>query len=308
MYIKDTGASVAAVAVRYGAELTVVDTSAEKDGKISACNTAIQLEGTLNLVSGTIAVDATPTNYDASAENGFAYAVWLYKRAEANKPVFNMTGGAIEIGEGRDSVPAEYICSVVAGNGVDGIDGTYTNAEVNISGGSIEGEVQLHADAPKGITGGTFTSDVSAFVASGKDLVGNGDGTFGVAPASEWTTDTDAGYYLNDANEKLGLMRFLFGIDTNETVKNFGIKYIKAANIGEDVNGENATGNEVSSTGDFKVFYGDIVNIPETYTEGTYYATGFVELESGEFKWSDIIECSLNWTRFFKDYKVGGAN
>lgn len=169
-YVKDPGMSGVAVAVRAGAVLTVVDSSEEQTGKISACSTVVQLEGTLNLESGTLAVDATPSAYDGVSGQGWAYVVWVYMRSEdAQVPEFNMTGGALKIGEVQMAAHSEHnwANAVVFGNAEDVID-MYKNAVVNISGGEIDGTLVVHEEAPVIITGGTFADDdVSAYVPSG---------------------------------------------------------------------------------------------------------------------------------------------
>ena len=139
--VVDNGASVAAIAVRAGAVLTVKDSSAEQTGKISACNTAIQLEGTLNLQSGTIAVD-NPSAYDANPETGFSFGVWCYMRSdEAVGPVFNMTGGAIDIRDDLLTTHAGYnfANAVACGDGASGVLARYEKASISITAGTVDG-------------------------------------------------------------------------------------------------------------------------------------------------------------------------
>lgn len=169
-YVKDVGLSVAALVVRAETELTIVDSSEEKTGKISACSTAVQLEGTLNLQSGTIAVDATPSKTDANPEQGWAYVIWVYMRTDGATPIFNMTGGALKIGETQMSAHKgyDYANAIAFAAGADGVEDKYKSASVNISDGEIDGTFYVHEEATVIVTGGTFAdADVSAYVPSG---------------------------------------------------------------------------------------------------------------------------------------------
>jgi len=170
-YIKDPGLSIAAVVVRPGAELTIMDSSAAQTGKITSTKTTVQLSGTLNLVSGTLACDVAPTAADIDAS--FAYNIWFYIPAGSGAtPVFNMTGGKLELADtqaafdypGAISVDDEY-----------GTDAFVANITVNISAGVIEGEFFGLEGADAEVTGGTFTTDVADFVPAGYALkkVGN---------------------------------------------------------------------------------------------------------------------------------------
>ena len=146
------------------------------------------------------------------------------------------------------------------------------------------------------------------YVAEGYEAIKNADGTYTVAEASIWTTDSDAGFYYT-GETKYGMMRFLFKADITDTVTEVGIKYINEKNIFDNVTGESATGAApITKTGDIKAFYGDIVNIPEK-TQGKYYAAAYVKTEK-EIIWSDIVNCSINWTQQFANYRpttTGGA-
>ena len=147
--IVDNGLSVAAIAVRSGATLTIKDSSIEKTGTILACSTAIQLEGTLTLESGTISV-SNPTNTDKNPDKGWAYGVWMYMRPNATEaPVFNMTGGAIEISEELLDIHSGYdfANAIAMGEGADGVDPCYDGAVVNITGGTFDGTLYVAENA-----------------------------------------------------------------------------------------------------------------------------------------------------------------
>ncbi|MBQ7573732.1 MAG: hypothetical protein IJT23_05680 [Clostridia bacterium] len=124
--------------------------------------------------------------------------------------------------------------------------------------------------------------------------------------ATDWTTDTDAGYYTaNDTD--YGMMRYLFKVETDDYVTAYGIKYIKTSATLDGVTIEDAeTGEAVEKSGNVKVFHGDIVGIPQgTSTDGSYYAVGYVTTASGTM-WSPIKSNKINWLRKFTDYTPGG--
>ena len=126
--------------------------------------------------------------------------------------------------------------------------------------------------------------------------------------ATDWTTDTDAGYYTDTKdNTDYGMMRYLFKVETDKTVTEYGVKYIKTSATLDGVTIEDAeTGKAVEKTGNVKVFHGDIVGIPQgTSTDGSYYAVGYVTTESGTM-WSPIKSNKINWLRKFTDYTPGG--
>lgn len=104
---------------------------------------------------------------------------------------------------------------------------------------------------------------------------------------------TDAGYY--DVNgEKSGLIRFLFGFDTEETNIETGVRFIKDGDITAQV-GETMQGKS-------KAFHADITGIPEN-SENTYYAIAFLKVnpdtENEKIYWSDISKCTPNFEKFF---------
>ena len=136
--IVDRGLSVAAIAIREGAALTVVDSSEAQTGKISATKTAIQLTGTLNLVSGTIACDVAPTAADVNAD--FAYPVWIYAPTTTARPTFNMTGGELALGE------TQAAFGTAAAVSVDDEYGTMDKGDqitVSITGGTVNDVLYL---------------------------------------------------------------------------------------------------------------------------------------------------------------------
>lgn len=148
------------------------------------------------------------------------------------------------------------------------------------------------------ISGGTFANDVSAFCVDGYKAEKNSDGTYGVETIMTWTAETDSGYYMTDS-AKTGIMRFIFNVDTNDTITNYGIKYVKAEDLSENI-----VGVDVSADGNVKSFYGDVAGAPESAT-GTYYAIGFVTIDGCTF-WSNPVSCSINWNRLL-DYTAGGV-
>lgn len=176
--ITDKGLSVAAIAIRSGAALTVKDSVG--GGKISATKTAVQLTGTLNLESGTIACDVVPTAADTEAS--FAYPIWFYAPKATDAPAFNMTGGALELGEKQENFKDALSISfdneyTTAAN--------YTNAVVAISAGSVEGGFGAYETAEISVTGGSFTADISEYVPADYSTVTNSDGTVSVVSNNE---------------------------------------------------------------------------------------------------------------------------
>ncbi len=176
--ITDKGLSVAAIAIRSGATLTVKDSVG--GGKISATKTAIQLTGTLNLESGTIACDVTPTAADT--EESFAYPIWFYAPNAADAPAFNMTGGALELGAAQEAFKRP---SSISFDAIYTTADNYKNAVVNISAGSVEGGFETHATASISVTGGNFTADVSEYIPADYSAVENPDGTVSVVSNNE---------------------------------------------------------------------------------------------------------------------------
>ena len=115
-----------------------------------------------------------------------------------------------------------------------------------------------------------------------------------IAEEPEWNSDTDAGYYMENETA-YGLMRFLFSVGVaTEDITESGIKYIKTADITDDVDsalGVNGTAN---------AFYGDITGIPYG-TVGNYLAIAYVKTDKGTF-WSDVVTCTPSFSQYFTDY------
>lgn len=114
---------------------------------------------------------------------------------------------------------------------------------------------------------------------------------------TEWVTATDAGYYLV-GDTQYGVMRFLFNVETSETIKESGIKYITSADITSPVDAKG-----VSGTGN--AFYGDVTGIPMDSSQ-TYYAVAYIKNTDGEYFWSEPVQCSTDFDREIADY--GGAS
>ncbi len=166
------------------------------------------------------------------------------------------------------------------------------------------------------IKGGTFVDSNSInfakkYIAGGYESVDNANGSCNVKSIlieADWTTDTDAGFYTVEDTD-YGMMRYLFQVETVDTVTEYGIKYIKTSSINDGISSADAqAGTTVSESNNVKVFYGDIVNIPEgTSTEDYYYAAGYVKTASG-FMWSPIISNKVSWSQKFTAYTPGGTN
>lgn len=247
---------------------------------------------TLNINGGTLI--ATDAQYDIA----------LYSYSYGNSlenVVINVSGGRfdgdIALAGGKNKNASEKV-TITGGAFIGTYGGVYSYAEDDV--------------AVPGITikGGTFTNNNAEKYAEddGYGFVQNGDGTYGVLEVKgDWITASDAGFYYV-GNTKYGMMRFLFKTSITSTVTEVGIKYINGSNIGDNATGENALGAvPITVTGNTKIFYGDIVNIPENISEGRYYAAAYVKTEDGKTHWSDIVECSINWTQEFTDYQPAGG-
>ena len=115
----------------------------------------------------------------------------------------------------------------------------------------------------------------------------------GTAEEIECVTATDEGYYEVNG-ERSGLIRFLFGFDTEEENIKTGIRFIKSGDITAQV-GETMQGKS-------KAFHADITGIPEN-SENTYYAIAFLKVnpdtENEKVYWSDVASCTPNFEKFF---------
>lgn len=108
----------------------------------------------------------------------------------------------------------------------------------------------------------------------------------------EWTTDTDAGYYMN-GTDKLGLMRWLFMATYNGNIDTIGIEY-QGTETTTSVEAEVDT----TITGDSTiVFYGDVNGFTKAEaTKDSYSARGFVKYGSIT-NYSDIVLNAPDWDR-----------
>lgn len=160
----------------------------------------------------------------------------------------------------------------------------YTNVTLNISGTDAEIQFQYpeNTNVYKNIVTSTDTKTIKMAE---------------TAPTASWDMQTDSGYYM-DGETKYGMMRFMFKTVPTGAIKKSGIKYI-SAKAPEDVNGTIDTDNKSA------VFQGDIINIPDTISsENVYYAKAYIELEDGSVSWSEKVSCSVNWNKYFTDYKT----
>ncbi len=203
--ITDRGYSVAAIAVRYGATLTVQDNSNEGTGKISATVTAIQLEGTLNLESGTLACDATPSPGDAIRDmdsdgniDSLAYPIWVYIRAAGNKPVFNMTGGQLLLGDEQKTY--ECPAAVYFDEDYESTTNNYSDITIKISGGYVEGDLLMSPKADIQIAGGTYSEDISVWLSAEDSMMRDDNGDYVIAVELSTTAVLD-GVEVPDTTE-----------------------------------------------------------------------------------------------------------
>ena len=148
---KGTGLSYPMIVVRPETTLSIVD-STESDGKISAKTTAVQLQGTLNLISGTISLDSEPTNYEIN-EYMAAYGIWFYNPEGKYFPTFNMSGGKITFGETQKEFYYAHALTIDDSYGTVNYTDSIT---VNVTGGMLEGSLCL--------PGASITIDESVLV------------------------------------------------------------------------------------------------------------------------------------------------
>lgn len=134
------------------------------------------------------------------------------------------------------------------------------------------------------------------YVGSEYDLKLADNGTV-VLTGYTWEYDTDAGYYLNAENEKVGLMRFLFSLDSENEIEKAGIFYYSTSEgvSTSSVKSEKA----ITSTS----FYGDITDIPEN-SASPVYAMGYVVTKSGKTIYSEIKDCTPDWKTHFTGLDV----
>lgn len=112
-----------------------------------------------------------------------------------------------------------------------------------------------------------------------------------------WEYDTDAGYYLNAEDEKVGLMRFLFSLDLEKEIEKAGIFYYSTSEGASTSNVKSEKA--ITSTS----FYGDITDIPEN-SASPVYAMGYVVTKSGKMIYSEIKSCTPNWETHFNGLDV----
>ena len=109
-----------------------------------------------------------------------------------------------------------------------------------------------------------------------------------------WTTDKDSGY-INTANGKQAVVRFLFDIETDANIEKTGIKFVKTTDISGAV--RNSIVGDLE--GSVKTFYGDVIEIPESAINEKYMAIAFVVSE-GKTYWSEVITCGPDFTKLIR--------
>lgn len=150
------------------------------------------------------------------------------------------------------------------------------------------------------ISGGAFSTDVSKYCVDGFKAVKGADGRYTIEEAN-WGKYTDSGCYVfNDT--KYGMMRFMFaftGDITGKTIQSYGIKYINANNLDDELTTDSAVSKEGSAT----AFQGDIVGIDyDTTNKANYYAAAYIKFDDNTVIWSAPQKCKINWNRTFTKY------
>lgn len=208
--------------------------------------------------------------------------------------------GTVTYGQNNNGATSSGFAVVITDNTVGG--GKITPAgKINITSGTYTGLIGLEnldegkyvEDEKKTdvvISGGKFTNDISAYCALGYETATEGEYTTVVK--SNWETAVDSGSY---GDGLLGMMRFMFSVTTDKTVKRAGIRYIKTAG------GILDTARAITVAGDHKAIQGDVYGVPNG-DSNTYYAAAFIETEDGKTIWTTPIECSVNWNQHFTNY------
>ena len=112
-------------------------------------------------------------------------------------------------------------------------------------------------------------------------------------------TDTDSGSYKS-GSDTLGVIRYMFVFNesaTDDKITSYGIKYLKSDDFGS-VTAANAN---VSATGNYSAFQGDITEIPANETTN-YYAKAFI-VRDGITIWSNAVPATVDWAKSFTNYQ-----
>ncbi len=174
---------------------------------------------------------------------------------------------------------------------------------LTIAGGAFEGGIINSEEYTGGniaISDGTFSTDVSEYCVDGFKAVKGADGRYTIEEAN-WGKYTDSGCYVfNDT--KYGMMRFMFaftGDITGKTIQSYGIKYINANKLDDEL----TTDSSVSKEGSATAFQGDVVGITyDIANTSNYYAAAYIDFGNGDIIWSAPQKCKINWNRTFTKY------
>ena len=174
---------------------------------------------------------------------------------------------------------------------------------LTIAGGAFEGGIINSEEYTGGniaISDGTFSTDVSEYCVDGFKAVKGADGRYTIEEAN-WGKYTDSGcYVVNDT--KYGMMRFMFaftGDITGKTIQSYGIKYINANKLDDELTTDSAVSKEGSAT----AFQGDVVGITyDTANTSNYYAAAYIKFDDNTVIWSAPQKCKINWNRTFTKY------
>lgn len=178
---------------------------------------------------------------------------------------------------------------------------TYNLGTAKIRNGNFTGKFEnANSQGNISISGGTFSTDVSEYCVDGFKAVKGADGRYTIEEAN-WGKYTDSGCYVfNDT--KYGMMRFMFaftGDITGKTIQSYGIKYINANKLDDELTTDSAVSKEGSAT----AFQGDIVGIDyDTANTSNYYAAAYIKFDDNTVIWSAPQKCKINWNRTFTKY------
>ena len=114
---------------------------------------------------------------------------------------------------------------------------------------------------------------------------------------SEWSYDTDGGYYLGVSGDKIGVIRFLFDVEINGVIEESGIKFINADNLVDSMEEQKFIDESVKGTA--RTFYGDITEITEDKSDNNYYAAAYVVVNNRTY-WSQPQFVAPNFDKFIE--------
>ncbi len=217
--------------------------------------------------------------------NGTTVAAWIQlpgSNGEVKKATLTIKSGLI----------SSASRAVYASSSGDSFDGT----AISISGGTFNGTVTTNdTSATDFITGGTFSADPSAYVAEGKVVTENADGTYTVADPAPVATVNGTGYYTLAeaiaAVEGAGTVKLTADIELDEKVT-----IAEGKNITLDLNGKNITVTKDESTAKslYAFYNAGTLTLEDSVGNGSITARGIENYGTMTMNGGTIIACDTN--------------